>query len=418
MKKLTTLLVPLLLLIASHALCSGTTSPPPVITGFSSSDNPALINSTVTFSLYISSTGGQQFTSSIDFGDGTPAATFNSPAGTHSAGAVAQHTFTAYGTFNVVATVNDGINPAVTQTISQSIPMPAVLGVSNVDAGKPDLVNPINKVSMGLNASNGGVVQLDVSVASLTGDTFDPQTTFNDFGGTSATVNGPFPVHKFTHHGIFVAVTAGISRTDQHNGGIQCKMITIGANETGEQLPNARDDESGSPHGPGAPPSSAITLMNMRGRFDFTGTKNDSVVFTGNFKLPPGLDTSQPHEINVGIGNNISNTTISARGRGVTPGTPGLLKSLSVRFGVRRNAVTQGGEPATVSITFNKAGLVGTGFETEGVSKASTDTTPGGAPVARKIQIAVVLDGVPYTTLAPVNFSISGNGGFGSISGR
>src|SRR5207249_4046803 len=120
------------------------------------------------------------------------------------------------------------INPPSTQALQQSVPQPAVLGVQNVDASKPDLVNPTNGVAMGLNASNGGVVQLDVSVASLTGDTFDPVTTFNDFGGTSATVSGPRPVHAFTHHGIFVAVTAGISRTDQHNGGIQCKMITVG----------------------------------------------------------------------------------------------------------------------------------------------------------------------------------------------
>ena len=405
-------------MLVSGGACAASSFPPPVITNFTSFENPALINSTVTFAFGVNNPGGQQFTYTINYGDGTPDFVQMAPFGTQQAGAVDQHIYTAYGTFNVVVTANDGFNPAVTQTIVESIPMPAVLGAPNVDAGKPDLVNPINKVAMGLNASDGGVVQLDVSVAALTGDTFDPVTTFNDFGGTSATVSGPLPVHKFAHHGIFVAVTAGISRTDGHTGGIQCKMITIGANETAEQLPNAREDESGSPRGPGIPPSGAITLMNMRGRFDFAGVKNDSVVFTGNFKLPPGLDTSQPHEIDVGIGNNISNTTVSARGRGVTPGTPGLLKKLSLRFGVRRNAVTQGGEQATVSITFNKAGLVGTGFETEGVSKASKDTTPGGKPVARKIQIAMVLDGVPYTTLAPVNFSISGNGGFGSISGR
>jgi hypothetical protein len=384
----------------------------PTITNFSTQDNPALINSPVTFSLRAIDPDSTNLTYSVGFGDGT-----TSLSGSFVQGSTVTltHTYTTSGSFSAFASVSDGSAGATVQPYVVMVPAPAAPGVTNTGSGKPVLVNPTNGVSMGVNASNGGVVQLAVSVSSLTGDTFDPVTTFNDFGGVTATVSGPHPVHQFTHHGIFVAVTAGVSRTNGMTGGIQCKMITIGAKETGEQLPNVRDSGSRSP---GDPPSSSIDLKNMKGRFDFSGVKNDRVIFNGTFKLPPGLDTSLPHEIYVGIGNNITNTQVSSRGVGDVPGAPGLLQKLRLRLKVKKDAVTAGGEDARINIVFNRTNLVGTGFETEGVSKNSKDTEPGGPKVARKIQIAVVLDGVPYEALAPVNFGITNKGDFGAISGR
>ncbi len=401
-----------LTLILSAGLCfaAGAANIAPTITNFSTNDNPALVNTPATFSLRATDPDSATLFYTINFGD---AVTSN---GNFAQGSTitAQHTYTQTGNFTVRATVSDGTTP-VTAQIAEAVPAPGNPGVPNIDDAKPVLVNPLNGVSMGVNKSNGGVVQLAVSVASLTGDVYDPVTTFNDIAGNATTVAGNLPVHKFTQHGIFVAVTKGVSRTNGTVGGIQCKMITVSAFETGENFPNVRDDSSEG-HALPQPPNNLITTNRMTGKFDFSGTKQDQVTFSGQIVLPAGLDTSKAHEVFAGIGNNISQTQVSTRGSGDVPGTPGILKQLTIHFRTKKNSITKGGEKANVQIVFKTAGLVGTGFETEGVSNKSADLANGKAP--RKIQVALVLDGVSYVQLAPVVFQESNDAQFGTIHGR
>ena len=163
--------------------------------------------------------------------------------------------------------------------------------------------------------------------------------------------------------------------------------------------------------------NTSITTKSLKGKFNFSGSKTDTVTYSGSIQLPAGITQGQPHEFWIGIGNIIVTTTLDKNGKGSVPGSPGILKSLKVTSKLKKGQTSVGGEPATVTCTYSTMAMVANGFDTEGISKDSTDL-PKGKSTSRMIQVAMLLDGSPFQALAPVNFSKSGNSDLGTISGR
>ena len=390
----------------------------PVITFFDSQQNPAFIGTPVTFLLTATDPDTANLTYTIDFGDMSAPSTGTMLSGST---VTAVNAFTAAGNFNVTATVSDG-QSIVPASITQVIPAPdsGGEGVPNVSSGLPPVVNPLNGISIAVISSNGGGVQLGVNINALIHDVFKASTDFGDIAGHAATVEGTSPVHQFVQHGIFVAKSSAINTTTGTTAGIARKTITIGSKETGEAANAVGADRLGNP------PSNDISVKSIKSKFTFKGatgsseraTSTDTVTFSGSILLPSGLNPAKPHEFSVGIGNIIVNAMLDAHGKGTSTGGSNLLKSMKVTFkGVKKGAVTKGGETAQFALTFSTTGIVAAGFDTEGISNKSTDVTPGHSAM-RKIQLALLLDGTPYEFQAGVTFALSKDSVFGNISGR
>ena len=386
----------------------------PIITDFSTEDNPALLNVTIKYSFTATDVDTPFLSYVFNFGDGSPDLTGTFAQGTS---VTLSHVYTAYGQgLPVALTVNDGFTPVSTGTL-QSVPMPAsgAENVSNIGQGDPPVVSPLDGLNVKIMDSDAGIIQLGIDVNSLTRGAYDVNTDWGDIAGRSSSVRGTHPVHQFSNRGIFVATTTATDHVTTLKKGKARLTIAVSSQETGDMLgitsktPSAVQTK--------ANVSSDIKTHALRGKFAFNGNKKDVVSYSGTISLPPGLDMSKPHEFWIAIGNIVVETTIDAHGKGMTPGTPAVLKSLRVTSKVRRNTITVGGEQAQVNATYYSSGLVQAGYDTEGISNQSTDVS-GGKSAPRNIQVAFLLDGIPFQSLVPVNFNVSNNTDFGNISGR
>jgi sugar lactone lactonase YvrE len=391
-----------------------TVKTPPALT-LSSLDNPGLINTPVSFMFDVAATDPVTFQYLIDYGDGSM-----QDSGTITPGTpiTTQHTYTQAGDFTVTVFLKDIEALVTSQSVVQTVfgPSSGGDGVKSASDDGKTILNPINGITIQVMNSNGGVIQLGIDVDALDRSAYDASTFFGDIAGRASTVIGPRPVHQFLNRGIFVAKTSGIHRVTHVVGGIARKTLVVGAKETGATVPttrNARDARV-----VGDAPSSVISTKTLKGKFIFSGNKNDVVSYTGMIQLPAGLAVSAPHEFSIGIGNIVVDTMVDKKGKGEVPGNPAILKKLKLTYlKVKKGTITQGGEIARVDVTFNTAGMIDAGFDTEGIIRSATDAA-GGKKAPRQIQIAMLLDGVPYTVLAPVTFTVSSTTAFGSISGR
>ena len=142
------------------------------------------------------------------------------------------------------------------------------------------------------------------------------------------------------------------------------------------------------------------------------------MTYEGTIQLPAGMDMSQPFEFWIAIGNIVVKTTV-VKGKGTNPSVANVLKSLKISSKVKKGVITVGGEPATILVTYSANNTVNNGFDTEGISNKSTDVTPGSKTAApRKIQVAMLMDGAPFQTVAPVDFTLGKGSDFGGMTGR
>lgn len=387
----------------------------PVIASLITNDNPALIGTPVSYVLTATDTDSPTLAYTFDFGDASALLTGSFPQG---APVTLTHTYTVPGDYVIQVTVSDGAT-TVSQTAQQAVPPPApgATGIKNIADNIFEVINPLNGLGMQIIGSSGGVIQLGIDVSSFTRAAVNVTTDWGDIAGRSARVPGVRPVHQYIHHGIFVAKT---TVTDPDTGavlGMGRKTLVISANETGEKLPSiVRPD--GARNAVGTAPNTAITLRNLQGKFTFSGSAKDTVSFSGIIGLPSGLDLSQSHEFSVAIGNVVTTTIISAAGVGALPGSPPILRNLKMMYPrSARHGLTKGGEKARIDVTFSTAALIAAGFDTEGIVKNARDAA-NGTTAPRQIQIGMLLDGVPYETLAPAGFQAPNNADFGNISGR
>lgn len=393
----------------------GTGGSPPVITAFASSENPALLSDPISFSFSAADAVATTLTYTLDFGDGSPPATGSFAPATSTA---VTHAYTAPSdTLNVTLTVSNGSSTATT-SLTQVVPTPASsgLGVTNI-ADNTTVIDPLDGLAISVIASNGGIILLGIDISSLPVADYDITTVFGDIPGQSTTVTGLRPVHQYIQHGIFVA---DVKVTDRATGvvvGHGRKTLAISTLETGESQ-FSTSQVAIRPRVTGDAPSSQISTRSMKGKFVFNGQSTDNVTFSGMLKLPPGLETSKPHEVWFAMGNIVSTTTVDGKGNGVLPGNLPVIKKVKLGYlKVKKGAITVGGEDAKVDLTFNAAGFVASGFDTEGISNKSLDVGKG-KKAPRSIQVALLLDGVAYQAQAAVSFSVSNNTDFGTISGR
>jgi hypothetical protein len=380
---------------------------PMAFVSFASFDNPGLVATPVTYTLTV--TAARSYT--VDFGDGSPIVngtfTPNAPANV-------SHTYTIPGSYAVKASITDGAT-TLNASATEVVPSPSSngYGVTNVSNGIMDVLNPATGLILGLHNSNGGVLQMGVALQNPTGMNWTASTHFNDIAANIDDVPGIRPVHAYVKHGIWVAKSTAYDATNTPFAAAR-KMLALSAKETGETLP---PEAKGRGRAIGDPPSNAITTKGIKGKFVFSVASPDNVSYSGTFLLPPGLDTAQMHELSFGVGNIVVNTNLSPKGKTTVIDNSNFLKSMHLKFKVKKGAVTKGGETATLTATITSAGLVAAGFDTEGVTKQSPDVSAGGS-TQRSIQVAVLLAGVAYESSAPVVFAIAKNNLFGTIQGR
>jgi PKD repeat protein len=371
----------------------------PSITSFTADDNPGFPGVSASFTL--NATAGGPMTYSIDFGDATAAATGSLQSGT---AVSVTHAFAAPGTYTVTATVSDGVLP-VSASVQESIPAPASGGggTKNVSDNKDPVQNPLDGLTINVLHSDGGVIQLLIDDSQLRATT-SITTVFGDVPGRGATATGRQPVHPYKQHGIFVADVTATNTSTNTTVGHGRKTLALSKKETGETVEVSGDA-----------PSAVITAKTLKGKFIFSAQKDDVCSFSGTIKLPAGLDTSKPHDVALALGNIVATTTVNEKGIGAPVES---LKKLKVKFlKVKKGATTVGGEEAKIDAQFIAPGMVDAGFDTEGVTSKAIDATDG-KKANRSIQVAIVLAGVPYETLAPVTFAISKKKDTGQIVGR
>ncbi len=379
---------------------------PLTIESLESTQNPALIDQNVTFTFVVTD-HILMLNYTLDFGDGSPV---SSGTFMQDRAVSVNHAYSAYADagVSVTLTVSDGTSQ-VTQSLLQFIPSPSSGGARNILQGDAPVAAPITAPLGGLGlavmTSDGGVLALGANDSSITRETISLSTDFGDLEGRSSfRVTGTTPVHAYRNHGIFVAHTTASNVSTNTKTGEARLTIPVSAAETGEAAPLTA-------------PSTTITTTNLKGKFDFSGATPDTVSFIGMVQLAAGFDTAKSHEIWLGIGNIVIETTVNNKGTGMVPSNPPSLKSMKFTTKVKPGGISVGGESATLNATYSVAGLVANGFNTEGISAQSTDVGKNqSAP--RNIQVALLIDGVPYNTLAPVIFAVSSNSAFGTISGR
>jgi len=393
----------------------------PAFLSLDSDQNPALINQTVNFTFSASDADTQTLNYSLDYGDGSAISTGTFPQGTFVALPHAYTTYTAGAT--VTLTVTDGFN-AITQTLIQQVPMPASggSGIPNTVQNDPPIVTPPTVPGGGLGvsvmASDGGVIQLHIDESQLTfaRSAYNLSTDWGDISGRSSKGIGANPVHQYINRGIFVAtITAAMKGTGKVIGKGRI-TLPISSKETGDMVPNPPSAKAGIRPLDDAN-DTGIATKSIRGKFSFGYKMPDLVTYTGTIKAPPGLTIGEPHEFWIAIGNIVVKTNIDKNGKGQVPGDPPILKSLKVVIKGKKGTVTQGGEPTTVTVMYSTTAMTKNGYDTEGISAQSTDVSKG-KTATRNIQVAMLLDGAPFQSLAPVDFGMTNGADFGTISGR
>ena len=368
---------------------------PPVPGAITSSKNPSLGGDDVTFTATPSDVDNVMLVYSWDFGDGSALV----HGSTKESSAVSiTHNFPNGGDVTVTFSVTDGTS-TVSSTLTQSVFLPnsGGDGVANIGSDDPPVANPLNGMSIVVLSSNGGVIQLGINVDALNRDEFSIATRFNDGSNLHSVRTGTAPIDKFADSKIYVATSTASDSTDTVKG-MARKTLVLGRKETGE-----------TPLVTGDPSSNVIKPTKLTGKFAFANAAGkkpplDLVTLSATVNLPVGLDISKAQPFALGIGNVVDTLQVSPKGKGVLPSEKQRIKKLQVKYPKlpRGTTLTTANQTATITVSLSQADLTSAGFDTEGVSAKS-----GAGTVSRSIQIGMVLAGVGYEVLAPVQLTVS-----------
>ena len=344
-------------------------APSSLITGITISRDPVRVNTDVTFTA-VSQQLAQGAQAVFVFLQGSQVL----PDGvqvptTFGSGAVTRQ-FSTPGDYTAFSAVFDGFNVGF---YTQNFTVEALDPLSQVaSVASGTITNPNNGLGISVPTSLGGVLDFDI-VDNGTGAAVRDDTVVNDITGRSAVQgivvgkNRKNFASKFSDSGIYVIKT-------NVNGRIARRMLPIGKPEVGQPLSVAapRDDSAGIPG-----------RTTVSGKFFLTPAKSDQVKLSGTITLPAGIDTTVPQTLDLGIGNVVETVTLT-KGNGVS--SDGKVK-------LQLKAAKKG--PAKFTITLTSPQLDTLGFDTEGIS-----ATP---KAALNIQLAFVIEGVPYFKSVPVS---------------
>jgi len=373
-------------------LTNGNPTQAPTGASLSASANPAAVGSVVTFTGSATDPDNDTLFFNWSFGDGSQQVQGNP----------VMHTFASGGTFTVTLSVSDGARGAspVTLAFDSLAPNSGGTGISNPGTGKPPIENPLNGLTITINKSEGGVIELAVNVSALRADEFTADTAFDGIAGRQANrLRTLRPTNKFTNAGLSVATsTAKDAITDADTGKKGRKMLAVSRQETGEPALAT-----------GTPASLAIVASSLKGKFIFAGSKPDQVTFNGIVELPAGMDLAAEQTLEFGMGNVLDSVVFDVKGKPKLPSTLGRIKKAKLKLPKLKKGVTalSAGQTASVTITYQIANLVTAGFDTEGI-QADLRSEEAGLKVApRKIQMALVLAGVAYESLIDVDYKVA-----------
>lgn len=361
--------------------------------------NPAKVGDTVTFKGEVVSnkTIPDTAQAAFNFGDGTASLTLSAADFASLKKDGVTHVYQSAGVFVIrvhfsnAATPNDpGFDYSITE----------VVGDASASVDQSTGASVISQVGA------GGAVTLTINAQSVNGAS-GANTTFEDASGAQPKERGTLTGFNVSQTlgtpGLYVATT---TLTD-NNGkavGMTRKTVGVAANKvTPGSLPN--------------PASIAIGIKTVKGKFTFDASHPDVVTFSGQIQLPPGfsLQRSDASTLQFSMGNVIDTVQLDEKGK-ATPGTRGRIKKVQLRIPKLPNGTAVGGEVAQISVQYNVANLSASGFNTDGITGVRGVGETGVAN--RLIQVNLMLGGVAFESLAPVNYVISKDGAFGSISGR
>ena len=380
----------------------------PVITEFSSDDDPGFLGSPVTYTFSASDSDSPMLQYRIDFGDGFPAITGSFAADTFVA---IGHTYTVPGDYVATLTVTGGLQSATAMT-DESIPAPGSGsdGVKNVSDNVDEVDDPDDNIGIALCASNGGVIRLCIDPDTTDGRSrasTDLTTDWGDISGRTSKSAGSRPVHQFIHHGIFVAKVSETTHGTNQNVGIARRMIAVGSNETGERTPHALKPAFAQR----SAAAKRFSASRLRGRLSFGRASIDTVSLLGSITLPAGFNVGAQHELQIGIGNVTGSINLNEKGSGMLPGSPALYKKVKIFFPGIKGGILPADQQVRVDVLLAAQGLSAAGFDTSGISNKH----PGSSGLLRQIQVALVLDGIAYETLVPVLLDVSSDAAHGSF---
>jgi len=374
----------------------------PAITSMSASKDPMFAGDTTTLAAQASNPNNGTLSFTWNFADGTPAGTGNP----------VDHSYAAPGQYTVSVTASDGTYFSQPGPLVMVVDAPNSGGenVKNVADGAPPVPNPLNGISITVERSDGGVIELFVDVSAFNRDAFDVATNFNGPASllNQTPVKGFHPVQKFTDPNVYVATSTAYTAGTTTFRGKARRTLALSNREVGLPVKYTED-----------PASHSMAFKSIRGRFSFSlgqraAIASDTVTVTALMELPVGLKVTDEHDLSVGVGNIIDHVKLNTRGLGKSTGDSGSVKRVSIRYPkVDRNTKLTAGPPAKriarIALTLSAKDLVAKGFDTEGVD-------PSGNGNRLQVQTAVVLAGVSYQVSAPVRLRVPSRKDAGTIT--
>jgi len=350
--------------------------------------NPAIATRDVVYSAAVSVSG--EPTGTMDFGDGSTEILGGDAIKTGLKEGIS-HTYAADGVYLAKLSVSSGGASSQTQLY--------------VIVGKGTQVDPGDGMVTNGSFDATGLLTLTLDVSRLVGAT-SALTEFSDSLGRQAPYEGLLLMRRFELPGISVAHSRAIDATGVQKGHVR-KTLAVSAHFTG--------DSSALPD----PASTTIKTKKLSGKFIFTKAKPDKVDFQGEIALPQGFNPAKGggNKLHIAVGNVFDSVIVDDKGKAVLPGEQGRLTKAKVSY-PKMNGTATGGEIAKLAVTLSLTDMVAAGFDTEGITPNVRADEKGLKSMSRAIQVAIVLDGVAYETLAAVTFKVSSNGSAGQMQSR
>lgn len=374
------------------SLAGGGKAPKPpktALTTFLATPNPATAGSAVNFTAAIALKGDNK-SATLDFGDGTPPLTLNGDSLIDSFKSGVSRTYAAEGSYEAKLTISSSL-----QTETASV---------FVVVGSHTQVNPVNGMSS-TSTLTPGMLSLSIDISKVSGAT-TVNTDFSESLGREV-IQGLLPTRAVIATGIVVATSTATDGVGTEKAKVR-KTVAVGSRVAQES--GANDD----------PTDATLTVSKLSGGFTFDGSKTDKVGFSASVLLPATFkpdvkgSTAEGLLIHVAVGNILDSIRVDAKGKPLGDSTKGILKKFKIAFPKTAD------KPAKIGGSIELANASAAGFDTDGIQPTlrSTESTIAKKGVSRGIQIALVIDGIPYETLSPVLFQLNTDASAGKIQGR
>ena len=301
-----------------------------------------------------------------------------------------------------------------------------------VVVGTEVVVNPLNGSITRLHKNASGNVTLTHTVHHIP-NAVSAMTVFKDLNGNPVGVprsderatmpadpQGGLSISRtFSLPGIYIAEITPLDAGNKGMGMLR-KTIAINSTDIGASSAPKNSGSSAEVATARATTDATINLSTVSGKFLFTSSKQDKVLFTGTVTLPAGYTPAQSggNDITVSLGNVIDTVHLNEKNKAVFPTSAARITKFSLTLPKLTSGVAAGTETAKVSINLSVANLDILGFNSDGISSSVRSDETTLTSVQRYIQVSMLLAGRTFSTLASIEYKLNSNSDFGTISGR